>query len=252
MNTESNDTLSAFRTAYESLQAARAERQTLYDLDSERKHTHPEARALMAAQAADFLALWRSKYGNRKKYNEPRMGKEYPAEVKALQDKYQPLMRELVNRFDAPVETAEAACVAAAESAPIPASTEWVFYHRSYGSCYASQGFGQLKYTRQAAENAADLARFYNIPVEVREVNRHSYKSCNWTMETADYEVWVKTTELGAEVLRRKPGPGLRDWLKACWKRGVNPRVYDPFLPHGLEERLGLDYFGGETASVNP
>jgi len=45
----------------------------------------------------------------------------------------------------------------------------------------------------------------------------------------------------------RRPGPTLREQVRLCWKRGVNPRVYSPFLPHGYEQSVGLDYFGGET-----
>jgi hypothetical protein len=41
----------------------------------------------------------------------------------------------------------------------------------------------------------------------------------------------------------------LRDWLKNCWKRGVNPRVYNPWLPVGLEDKMGLDYFGNEKVA---
>jgi hypothetical protein len=32
-------------------------------------------------------------------------------------------------------------------------------------------------------------------------------------------------------------------------KKGVNPRVYMPFLPHGIEQQLGLDYFGNDLVS---
>ena len=49
------------------------------------------------------------------------------------------------------------------------------------------------------------------------------------------------------EVLKRLPGLTLREWLKRCMQLGANPRVYNPFLPHGLEARLGLDYFGNDV-----
>jgi hypothetical protein len=61
------------------------------------------------------------------------------------------------------------------------------------------------------------------------------------------YEVWVSVAEdLDIEVLRLKPDIPLRETVRLCWKRGVNPRVYMPFLPHGYEEQEGLDRFGGE------
>ena len=38
--------------------------------------------------------------------------------------------------------------------------------------------------------------------------------------------------------------PLLREQVRRSWARGVNPRVFNPFLPHGYEEQEGIDYFG--------
>lgn len=38
----------------------------------------------------------------------------------------------------------------------------------------------------------------------------------------------------------------LREFLKACWGNGLNPRVLSPMIPHGLEEKYGIDYFGND------
>lgn len=46
-----------------------------------------------------------------------------------------------------------------------------------------------------------------------------------------------------SESLERLP---VRDFVKFCWKRGCQPRVFFPFLPVGYEEKAGLDYFGNE------
>ena len=47
-----------------------------------------------------------------------------------------------------------------------------------------------------------------------------------------------------AEILRRCPPPTLREQVRRSWARGVNPRVFNPFLPHGYEEQVGIDFFG--------
>ncbi len=52
------------------------------------------------------------------------------------------------------------------------------------------------------------------------------------------------------EVCRYGRGLSQREWVRQCWKLGANPRVFDPFLPHGFEERNGLDYCGNEKAST--
>jgi len=55
---------------------------------------------------------------------------------------------------------------------------------------------------------------------------------------------WVEG-ELDVEVLRRA-GPTIREFVRLAWKLGANPRVYIPTLPHGFEEREGLDRFGAD------
>ena len=59
-----------------------------------------------------------------------------------------------------------------------------------------------------------------------------------------EYHVMVPTTELGGEILTRKPERPLREYVRDCWRRGVNPRVYLPFLPYGYEAEVGIDEFG--------
>lgn len=48
------------------------------------------------------------------------------------------------------------------------------------------------------------------------------------------------------DIIKRTP-LALKEWVRRCWKKGVNPRVYNPYLPHEFEQTNGLDYFGNET-----
>jgi hypothetical protein len=48
------------------------------------------------------------------------------------------------------------------------------------------------------------------------------------------------------EILKSRPELSLRDWAKTLMKAGCNIRVFQPFLPHGIEQKLGLDYFGND------
>jgi hypothetical protein len=48
------------------------------------------------------------------------------------------------------------------------------------------------------------------------------------------------------EIIKMNPLPR-KEWVRRCWKKGVNPRVFNPYLPHGFEEANGLDYFGNEV-----
>jgi hypothetical protein len=130
----------------------------------------------------------------------------------------------------------------------IPATTILGQVYTSYSSTYRSQGFGASNYAEKAAESKADIARFYGFHAEVKPVGsgHRTNDGCHYQ----DYGLFVNTTEVGWEMLIRRPGPSLREWLKMCWKRGVNPRVYNPFLPPGVEEKYGIDYFGNDLVKA--
>jgi len=117
---------------------------------------------------------------------------------------------------------------------------DWV-----YSGAYASQGFGAMKYTREAGQAMADKAVYYGLKAEVKEIGEGV--NCGYGIVLRDVGVFANVDADGWDVIRRRPGVPLRDWIRSCWRRGVNPRVYNPFLPYGLEERMGLDYFGGEV-----
>jgi len=113
-------------------------------------------------------------------------------------------------------------------------------------STYNSQGWGANRYAEMGAESAADTARFHGLQAEVMIIG--TWKGHDG-MAMNTYGVFVNTTEIGWEMVKLKPGPTLREWLKMCWKRGVNPRVYNPYLPAGLEDKLGIDYFGNDKVT---
>jgi hypothetical protein len=121
---------------------------------------------------------------------------------------------------------------------------EWHFVGASYDWTYSTQGYGASKYAQGIAEEIADKARAVGLPVRVER--EHGERSERGTYPSARWAVYVETDALTARAIEYLPGPSVREWVRLCWKRGVNPRVYCPFLPVGYEEQAGLDHFGGE------
>lgn len=126
-----------------------------------------------------------------------------------------------------------------------------------YRSTYSTQGLGADRYARQAAEQYAEERRScltdeeraagIEVLVEAGETVRAEYQG----QAPASYPVVLVgvANRLDAEALeRREDRRTLSDWLADCWKRGVNPRVYNPWLPHGLEQRLGVGFDGSRRA----
>jgi hypothetical protein len=119
---------------------------------------------------------------------------------------------------------------------------EWHELTTTWDSTFRTQGFSADKYAEGSAQLSADTARHHGVAVEVRR-----------TTDPAGYTVMVQVREaLDVEILKLKSPPSLRESVRLCWKRGVNPRVFNPFLPPGYEETAGLDYFGNNTAARAP
>lgn len=124
----------------------------------------------------------------------------------------------------------------------------WLTYQTVYGSSYATQGFGATSYARGRAKLHELEARLLGVEARVTERPRETVEALGRRRALLpDFLVEVKVAEpVDVEILRRQPAADLRDMLKACWGMGLNPRVYLPGLPHGIEQRMGLDYQGRE------
>jgi hypothetical protein len=105
---------------------------------------------------------------------------------------------------------------------------------------YSTQGFGALHYAEGAVQFTADVARALGfvdgVDLVVLRVPYHTEDAWLAAVRVED--------AIDVEIVKRSPPPPLREQVRLCWKRGVNPRVYNPFLPHGYEEQVGIDYFG--------
>ncbi|MEO8035469.1 MAG: hypothetical protein ABI837_13620 [Acidobacteriota bacterium] len=124
--------------------------------------------------------------------------------------------------------------LAATEAFSEPAlRTEWIDWKSVRISTFYSQGFGAERYAMAAAEADADVARMYGIEVRIQQVD----------------EIVVQVLVGGqrdVEILSRRPGPSLKEQIRAALRRGANVRVLHPLLPYGIEEKLGLDMFGND------
>lgn len=119
-----------------------------------------------------------------------------------------------------------------------PTDLVWSKYYVSDSYTYASQGWGARKYAMGSAESRVLEAAQHGLESHVVIKDRGYNKGASFT-------VWVNIDGLGVEILKRRH-TDLVAWVRQCWASGTNPRVYCPFLPHGFEEKHGLDYFGNK------
>lgn len=53
-----------------------------------------------------------------------------------------------------------------------------------------------------------------------------------WGIEHGYFELWVKGDSVDVEIAKRKPGITMEETVELLKSKGVNPRVYFPFLPY--------------------
>lgn len=154
-------------------------------------------------------------------------------------------------RWQAVRPALDAALTEAAQAAPIAAGPEREV-RTVWTSTYSTQGYGASRYARASADMAASELRTLGVDarIERRVLPGAPAARGPWsTYEPGEHFVVLAhlASIADVELVRRRKVP-LRAWVAACWAAGVNPRVYDPFLPAGLEERLGLDYQGRDVS----
>lgn len=121
---------------------------------------------------------------------------------------------------------------------------------------YGSQGYGARRYAEGAAEMRADGFRVAGYEVRTTFVHPGTPMPANGGPFPAvdcrgHYLVEADVKEdLDVEIVHRRSPPTLREVVRMCWKRGVNPRVYNPFLPWDYEKQEGLDQFGNDLRAV--
>ena len=243
-----------FAAALERLHAAEQEQMQLHDPD------HPLTVAFKADVMAEALAR------RRKGQRHP---KDHATACAILDDgvlasikaRHQPAADQIVAELGARREAAKATVDAlAAQLTPEPGDL-WVELDRVHSGAYRSQGFGAETYAKNAAEMEADMARQYpGIEARVREEfypednQPHPYSAFGGPTHRLGYfvaEAKVRET-LDGEIISRGRAPTLREQIKLAWGRGVSPRVFNPYLPHGIEAKLGLDEFGHDLPGWKP
>jgi hypothetical protein len=195
----------------------------------------------------EVRATWQAKYPRRRKFDLKRGMKDLGIDAyMAIRERYEALAEEAYQEWKAQRKALESKLEGLAKDLSVERGEEWTLWRTVWSSTYSSQGFGAISYAKNSAEMHADYARFQEIPVRIEREDRAPSGGVGGRISHADFKVFVQCSELDLEILARKPGPSLREQVRLAWKRGINPRVFNPFLPHGYEEKEGLDFFGND------
>jgi hypothetical protein len=151
-------------------------------------------------------------------------------------------------------ESLEADLHALAGHVPVRAGALRVVVEDRFTSTHRSTGRG-ADYARVGATITAEGLKGLGVEVSVEsyQYEGNDQERMRFARETGPdgfRVVALVEAEVDAGVLKRLPGVPLREWVRLCWKLGCNPRVYNPYLPHGYEEKNGLDFFGNDLRTA--
>lgn len=112
-----------------------------------------------------------------------------------------------------------------------------------WSSTYRSQP-ASVSYAKARAEIQAEHLEALLAPVKFT-IDREGFGR-----DTVIFRIKAHVGEdsLAFDVIKRLPPPPLVEFVRKCWGKGVNPRVYYPGLDTGFESEHGLDYFGGQKS----
>lgn len=111
------------------------------------------------------------------------------------------------------------------------AGTEWHMYIEVNSTSFHTQT-DTHGYARAAVEQYLPMVEKAGLEGEVRV---HNWEERG----VSDYQLWVRCEPLDWAIMMRQPF-SMKEWLEWCWTKAVNPRVLQPGLPMGLEQKLGV------------
>lgn len=198
---------------------------------------YQKAEAFQGAITQKIQKLWKKEFPKKKysasKAMELDAVKDYHATTKERRtyEKFWDYWRKREDKIEEHLE-------AEAQNLSVPYG-DLILAERISSHNWSTQGFGALKYAQDAAQAKLDAAKLFGVEGELRLDDTCSINGCSY----GTYEVWLQTTEVGLEILKRKK-ISLAERVRQSWARGCQPRVNMPFLPHGYEQSVGLDFFG--------
>jgi hypothetical protein len=100
---------------------------------------------------------------------------------------------------------------------------------------YHTQGYGAAKYARESLVRDEVVLLAAKIPYSIEMVN-HTDNLGHVDQYHAKFLLKAPLTDWQLDCLTRTYRPTLAQWAWDCWERGVNPKVYNPFLPDDIYE----------------
>jgi len=111
----------------------------------------------------------------------------------------------------------------------VVASNNMYCIKKSDGGNYHTQGFGCNKYAKGSLKESQMLLDLFGYKTEIKEILGES--ADRWGIRYNKYELWTNLTPFDYYCFKEQGNfISVLNWAVLCWRNGVNPKVYFPFL----------------------
>ncbi len=104
----------------------------------------------------------------------------------------------------------------------------WHRLRTSHSGTYGSQGYGAMKYAEGILVPLVDMLERRGFECHIRQIN-YQRGTGMFAIDHADYELWANCQPWMFDAAHRCLS--LSDSVESLKRRGINPLVYNPFLP---------------------
>jgi len=206
-----------------------------------------EAREALDAEYGEALEAAYKERFPRRKFTRPKMLAEFLDKYEAITERFKPRAFALGEQQRADNEALKELLRTLADQTPLAPFLEEDTEERLFCSMCDSDFSTQTA----ASTYAKGRAGLYLLEAEAHgttgRVERRADKDPPSRYAPTYFDVLVQSDPDGmvVELLKHKTyGLTLRDMVKACWSKALNPRVYWPMLPPGYEEQEGIGWQG--------
>ena len=149
--------------------------------------------------------------------------------VSQLRDPYQNILNERINKRKQIKENMKNLLEEYAKDHNVVASNNMCCIKKSDGGNYHTQGFGCNKYAKGSLKESQMLLDLFGYKTEIKEIRGES--ADRWGIRYNKYELWTNLTLFDYYCFKEQGNfISVLNWAVLCWRNGVNPKVYFPFL----------------------
>jgi hypothetical protein len=175
----------------------------------------------------ELNAVAKAKYPKRKKVTWEVLSEE---ETNPTIEKYKRWIKIIWDKKSFQADKMNDLLYSLAATVEIIPSEEYFMLQSSGASAYNSQGWGANKYAENALERYKKVLEDKNIEFEIRKKPEWDDAKC----DRYEFQLWGKLEPWRWDALLRCTKYSLLEWAVGCWRGGVNPKVYNPYLPDAI------------------